>query len=132
MLNAADGLLQQLSAFEPSSITAVPAFFTLLMQRHELYLEAARTELSTSEAAAAATASDMDRAALIATRRTLGARLVHVAMGGAVVPRSTLLFMERCVGIGGLGGGNCIVANGCAQAETTEPTQRPHAAHPTI
>ena len=134
LLDASDQLLEQLSAFEPSSVTAVPAFFTLLMQRHELYLEAARAELSASEAAKAAAEretdtgvnnSEMDKAALMATRRLLGPRLVHVAMGGAVVPRTTLVFMERCVGIGGPGGGNCIVANGCAAA-AVEPTRRRH------
>ena len=148
LLDASDQLLEQLSAFEPSSVTAVPAFFTLLMQRHELYLEAARAELSASEAAKAAVEREMDKemeirwrsdgdqmememeremdkAALMATRRLLGPRLVHVAMGGAVVPRTTLVFMERCVGIGGPGGGNCIVANGCAAA-AVEPTRRGH------
>ena len=147
-------LLEQLSIFEPSSVTAVPAFFTLLTQRHELLWQAAvaqrradaqrpcATALTRSHsmgdvagagggeescdvsACAPATSahegrgSEDELAALRATRQLLGRRLMHVSVGGAHVPRATMVFLERCFGIGGQGGGNAIISNGYGATET--------------
>ena len=187
LLDAADGLLEQLALFEPSSITAVPAFYSLLMQRYEFLIRAACEQRQTAavcytsadalpalrrsgsegdvkadakaaqhgvaestysevvvceEVADAAEAAEVaettevaevaemvklaemeeaaadELAALRATRLLLGRRMMHTAVGGAYVPRATLVFLQRCFGIGGPGGGNCIVSNGYGATET--------------
>ena len=97
-LDPSNDLLEQLALFEPTSITAVPSFFGLLQRRFE-------RELGTQ--------LDGDRAAAMRTvRLSLGRRLIHVSIGGALVPRPLLLFLEACLGIGGTGGGNCVVKDG--------------------
>ena len=41
-----------------------------------------------------------------------------MSIGGALVPPYLHLFLEGCLGIGGPGGGNCIVVNGYGATET--------------
>ena len=49
---------------------------------------------------------------MAATRARLGRRLIHVSVGGALVPPHLLRFLQSTFAIGGPGGGNCVVTNG--------------------
>ena len=90
----------------------MPSFYTLLKRRYELELAARRRD------AAAQEARGDEVAALKHVRRQLGRRLKTVGIGGALVPRATLVFLDDLLGIGGRGGGNCIVHEAYGTTET--------------
>ncbi|KAL1515489.1 hypothetical protein AB1Y20_002113 [Prymnesium parvum] len=110
VLSPADDLLAQLAVVQPSSLTAVPKFFSLLRRVYDD--ERARGE-ERGEGGEGGEGAAMRR-----TRARLGRRLRHIGVGGAVVPYALLEFLRRCFGIGGDGGGNCIVSEGYGATET--------------
>ncbi|KAL1515784.1 hypothetical protein AB1Y20_002400 [Prymnesium parvum] len=98
---ARDGILEQIRAVAPTSLSAAPRFYSLYQQRFELQLNTA-----TSRAEALANVCLLG-----------GPRLRLVAIGGAVVPQQLLDFLHECFGEGGAGGGRAIVSNGYGMAE---------------
>ena len=128
MVDTTDELIRQIGLFEPSGVTAIPSFFVLLQDRFRAHLAAA--------AAAAGRAPDEPpteaegAAAYKAVNALFGPRVMHIAVGGAIVPKPLLEFLTEAFGIGGLGGGNAAVMDGygarrAAAAAPWAPRPRP-------